>query len=257
MGRRRAARSGPGRTSPGIASRSRRSKREPRGLPDAVCQGEQRVAALGSSLAEQEQESYRERERERESRFHVRKRTCCPKPLGSAGEPGLSGGGCEKASAIHSTAPCRQPWPAVGTLPQIRGALFEEHARAAIGAVADSGMAWPPQPSAVRRLARGGAAFFELPAAGPNDLDHTDLVTQRFMAFLSPTALPQGAGRRAAARGSRRSDRRRHLDGDRLRDRPRAGRDAAGAGTGDRRLRAGAFGIKPQESADIGSESTA
>ncbi len=37
-------------------------------------------------------------------------------------------------------------------------------------------------------------AFFELAAAGPDGLDHSDRVTQQFMAFLSPAALPDGVG---------------------------------------------------------------
>ena len=79
--RRRAARSGPGGTgTPGIASRSRRLRREPGGLPGTVCQGEQRVAAWGSLLGE------RERERERESRAGLRPSPVrWPIALGGAG----------------------------------------------------------------------------------------------------------------------------------------------------------------------------
>jgi AcrR family transcriptional regulator len=37
-------------------------------------------------------------------------------------------------------------------------------------------------------------AFFELPTAGPDGLDHADITTERFSRFLQPEALPDGLG---------------------------------------------------------------
>lgn len=86
-------------------------------------------------------------------------------------------------------------------------AAFDALAKLAICATATTSTAGETWIDAVRAGVRGllefitanrlfaRLAFFELPTAGPDALDHADAVTRRFTSYLEPEALPAELGR--------------------------------------------------------------